>query len=536
MSTLTNLETFLEKYPAESGTRINYGTSGFRHKADKLSHIAFRVGIFAVLRARYKKAIIGAIITASHNPEEDNGIKFIDPMGEMLEDSWESLVTDLANVPDDQVDKTVQALIARFGIDMATDGIVYVGRDTRKSSPTLCEALLAGIKVANGTSIDFGLLTTPQLHYIVRSKNTNGQYGEPTEDGYYQKLSNAFLRLNQLIGNNPNYKPHLVVDGANGIGALQLTKFSKFIGDKLTFEIVHEPQGILNYQCGADFVKVNQREPKSIVLKVDQRYASFDGDADRIIYYYKNSKDDKFHMLDGDKIAVLVAKYLKETLAAAAFDDIAVSIVQTAYANGSSTIYMREVLNMETFCVPTGVKHLHHKAGQCQVGVYFEANGHGTILFSEDVERRIKQSTNPKAIQLSHFIDLVNQTVGDAISDMLVVETILNSLNITIEDWDSLYNDLPNRLLKQEVVDRNVITTTDAERRCVLPSGLQAAIDETVGHFGSKARSFVRPSGTEDVVRIFAEAQSQTDADLLAKKVANLVFDFANGVGQKHQL
>lgn len=126
--------------------------------------------------------------------------------------------------------------------------------------------------------------------------------------------------------------------------------------------------------------------------------------------------------------------------------------------------------------------------------------------------------------------------MGDAISDMLVVETILNSLNITIEDWDSLYNDLPNRLLKQEVVDRNVITTTDAERRCVLPSGLQAAIDETVGHFGSKARSFVRPSGTEDVVRIFAEAQSQTDADLLAKKVANLVFDFANGVGQKHQL
>lgn len=88
-------------------------------RADKLSHIAFRVGIFAVLRARYKKgfvchrscfkkcliqivsnlAIIGAIITASHNPEEDNGIKFIDPMGEMLEDSWESLVTDLANVP-----------------------------------------------------------------------------------------------------------------------------------------------------------------------------------------------------------------------------------------------------------------------------------------------------------------------------------------------------------------------------------------------------------------------------------------------------
>lgn len=119
---------------------------------------------------------------------------------------------------------------------------------------------------------------------------------------------------------------------------------------------------------------------------------------------------------------------------------------------------------------------------------------------------------------------------------MLVVEVILNSLNISIEQWDSLYTDLPNRLLKQEVKDRNAITTTDAERRCVLPQGLQSAIDNTLAQFGPKARSFVRPSGTEDVVRIYAEATSQNDADLLAKKVANLVFDLANGVGQKYQI
>jgi phosphoacetylglucosamine mutase len=31
---------------------------------------------------------------------------------------------------------------------------------------------------------------------------------------------------------------------------------------------------------------------------------------------------------------------------------------------------------------PTGVKHLHHAAEEFDVGVYFEANGHGTILFS----------------------------------------------------------------------------------------------------------------------------------------------------------
>lgn len=38
------------------------------------------------------------MITASHNPEHDNGVKLVDPEGEMLEQSWEVLATELANV------------------------------------------------------------------------------------------------------------------------------------------------------------------------------------------------------------------------------------------------------------------------------------------------------------------------------------------------------------------------------------------------------------------------------------------------------
>ncbi|KAH9398665.1 Phosphoglucomutase-3 [Tyrophagus putrescentiae] len=485
MAILKGIEVLLKKYPLGRNGRIQYGTSGFRQNADHLPHVAFRVGIFATLRARFTKATIGAIITASHNPEQDNGIKLIDPSGGMLDEGWESIVTELANVP-----------------------------------------------AAGGSATNFGLLTTPQLHYIVRCVNTDGLYGVASEEGYYNKLASAYLRLTELTGQSANYQPHVVVDAANGVGALQLAKLAPLLKAKLTFDIVHDANGVLNYQCGADFVKVNQREPQSVQpLKPGQRYASFDGDADRIIYYYQNSKDGKFRMLDGDKIAVLIAKYLKETLTKAQLADVKVSIVQTAYANGSSTIYMRDVLQMDTFCVPTGVKHLHRKAEHCQIGVYFEANGHGTILFSNEVNERIKQSSsNVYAQQLMHFIDLVNETVGDAISDMLIVESILNSLALTIEEWDELYTDLPNRLLKQEVKDRNAITTTDAERKCVTPAGLQAAIDQVVATFGTKARSFVRPSGTEDVVRIYAEADTQDAADLLAKKVANLVFDLASGV------
>ena len=43
---------------------------------------------------------------------------------------------------------------------------------------------------------------------------------------------------------------------------------------------------------------------------------------------------------------------------------------------------------------------------------------------------------------------LVNQTVGDALSDLLAVEAVLNLLNWTMEDWANIYSDYPNRLMK----------------------------------------------------------------------------------------
>ena len=40
-----------------------------------------------------------------------------------------------------------------------------------------------------------GQLTTPQLHYVVRCINTQGKFGEPSEDGYYKKLVTSFGQL-----------------------------------------------------------------------------------------------------------------------------------------------------------------------------------------------------------------------------------------------------------------------------------------------------------------------------------------------------
>ena len=71
---------------------------------------------------------------------------------------------------------------------------------------------------------------------------------------------------------------------------------------------------------------------------------------------------------------------------------------------------------------------------------------------------------------------MTNQCVGDAISDMLIVESILFAKGWNVQDWNQAYTDLPNRQMKVRVADRNVIKTTDAERKCVQPEGLQKSI------------------------------------------------------------
>lgn len=166
-------------------------------------------------------------------------------------------------------------------------------------------------------------------------------------------------------------------------------------------------------------------------------------------------------------------------------------------------------------CASTGVKNLHRAASAFDIGIYFEANGHGTVLFSERARAA-----------LPGLASISNQLVGDAISDLLMVELALSELDMSLEKWARLYRPLPSRLLKVAVHDRAAFVTEDADRRLVSPAGLQKAIDKIVkgaSSGGVPARAFVRPSGTEDVVRIFAEAATQEDADSIASKIEQLV-------------
>ena len=201
-------------------------------------------------------------------------------------------------------------------------------------------------------------------------------------------------------------------------------------------------------------------------------------------------------------------------------------MVQTAYANGSSTKYVEDVLKIPVRCTPTGVKHLHHEAENFDIGVYFEANGHVqlfSILKPKIFDYKPNNDNEAKAIKvLQNFSQLINQTVGDAISDLLAVLIVVHYLKLSPSDWDNEYTDLPNKLVKVIVPDRSIFKTTNAERTLVEPKGMQDEIDKLVAQYPN-GRSFVELLVLKMLLEFMLEADTQNNVEELSKAVSELV-------------
>uniref|UniRef100_A0A7S3R0L6 Phosphoacetylglucosamine mutase n=1 Tax=Dunaliella tertiolecta TaxID=3047 RepID=A0A7S3R0L6_DUNTE len=578
------------KYPKPSPDfRPAYGTAGFRCNASLLGSTMFRCGLLTAVRAAVLGRHCGLMITASHNPEADNGVKIVEPSGEMLPQAWEPLATELAGCSsDDEVARLIISLLqsesnlaspANPARDTALGSLaVLVGCDTRPSSPVLTQAACEGIQAMGVRAVQLGQVTTPQLHFQVAALNA-GHLSLPPEqqlqaagqgasrsaislDLYFGTLLPAFEELCQGPKGAPSTQAPpsptfpLYVDCANGVGAQHLACVAATLASATTGLHLHllnrggtpqEGGGQLNHLCGADFVQKECKAPSGFSsLPVSARCCSIDGDADRLVYFVVQQQSEQqsassnpvttppshVSLLDGDRIAALFASFVSDLLKGLPqplAQTIKVGVVQTAYANGASTRYITQTLGLQVVCAKTGVKHLHPEAHAFDIGVYFEANGHGTALFSPSLIQQLEQIQHScvAARQLLLLSRVINQTVGDAFSGILAVEAILRLKGWGISDWQAMYRDLPSKQTKVSVKDRTVIKTADAERVAVSPPQLQPAIDKLVAEAGDQARAFVRPSGTEDIVRVYAEVQTAEAAEALAAAVAQATCSLA---------
>lgn len=158
---------------------------------------------------------------------------------------WEAYATKLANAPLENIGDVYDELIKEIDVSMENPARVVFARDTRASGSRLVSVLSAALTATEAEFIDMKYMTTPQLHYIVRCKNTLGtqyEYGEPTEQGYYEKLAEAFKRVMKGV----KVKGSLTVDCANGVGGPKLRELIKYLPEDTGLDIKIVNDDVIN--------------------------------------------------------------------------------------------------------------------------------------------------------------------------------------------------------------------------------------------------------------------------------------------------
>jgi phosphoglucosamine mutase len=396
-------------------------------------------------------------------------------------------------------------LVERLGKAAAlwcSGGGVLVGRDTRASGPELEEAFARGVAAAGGTAVLAGVLPTPavallrlDLGAVISASHNPPEYnGVKLFDRLGSKLSDAAEEeieglldeprrgggaVERAEGSAEQYLAlvierfgsdlsglRIAVDCANGAYAGLAPQAFEQLGATVT-ALGDAPDGTnINVGCGATDLRalVETVRGGGVDLGV-----AFDGDGDRMLAVDENGAS-----LDGDQILAILALDL-------GVDTVAVTTMTN--------------LGFHRLMAERGVRVVTTDVGDRYV-----------------LEALKRESALLGGEQSGHLLWLDGHVTGDGLVAALLLCRALRSRNETLSAAAAAMPRFPQ-------VTRNLPRVG----RGPLPESLLAQVASLNEELAGRGRVLVRPSGTEPVVRVLAEAESEEEAESLCASLAALV-------------
>ncbi|KAE9553393.1 hypothetical protein FO519_003403 [Halicephalobus sp. NKZ332] len=518
--------------------KFEYGTTGFRMSDVYLPCPVFRVAVYEALitleaAANTSGSITsGIMITASHNVYTDNGAKAYGPGGIYYTDNQIQKVTEIVNMSDEDFDKyaagELQALKKEYEARLIASNIgpsyVVVGYDTRKSSFDLANYAQAGIEFFDSELVSCIVLarpvTTPLHQVLLRSEL------DYAKDDPLTFLEKYCANLSQLL---TNFSGNLrtIVDCANGVPSLWAKYFLGQHDDKFSFvNEDYEDFQKLNSNCGADFIKTTGKAPENCESTEDkERIASLDGDGDRLIYsvHYNGS----FRVLDGDYQAVLFADFIckhyqhwAETVPA--HERLSFGIATTRYANGAFDKALEKFGDvLKVMKGETGVANISALVKNMDIGIFFESNGHGSVFVSQKAFDYLKE----RSPILYNFLKFFEHPVGDGFANLLAVEYILQECKAGAEQWGEYFIPRASLLKKVAVNDLSQYKLDPLKPHLLERPEIVRHYSRVMMDENPSCRIYIRPSGTEPVLRVYVEGENEEQASEFMDRIEGMESD-----------
>jgi phosphoglucosamine mutase len=375
-------------------------------------------------------------------------------------------------------------------------GRVFVGRDTRVSGPELEEAFARGVVAAGGHAVLAGVLPTPavallalDLGVVISASHNPPEYnGVKFFDRHGRKLSDEAEAEIEALLDAPaaaapgsvdrvrvaadSYVDHVLerfgsdlsglrigVDCANGAYSGLAPEAFRRLGAEVV-AIGDEGDGsLINVGFGATDLAALQRTVTSEGLDLG---VAFDGDGDRML-----AVDERGETVDGDQIVAVLALHLRVGLVAV-----------TAMANLG----------------------LHRLMEEHDIRVVTTDVGDRYVLEALRRERGVLGGE-----ESGHIICLEGHVTGDGLAAALLLCRALEGR--TLSEAAAVLEKYPQARVNVPVRDKRI----------------SPELRERIDALSGEGRVLVRPSGTEPVVRVLAEAETAAAAEELSGKIAALV-------------